>query len=64
MSFIIVFPAPTTTMVAKHVSNKYLSRERRNTLRIRKYSIHHLFDKLLEKYSKVLKDETKEKFNE
>lgn len=64
MSFIIVFPAPTTTIVANHVSNKYLSHERRNTIRIRKYSIHHLFDKLLEKYSKVLKDETKEKFNE
>lgn len=37
---IIVFPSPPTAIVAKWVFNKYLSHERRNIPRIRKYSTH------------------------
>lgn len=37
---IIVFPAPTTVIVAKQLFTKYLSHERRNILGTQKHSAH------------------------
>lgn len=62
----IVAPAPTTASVAKHVFNKYLSRERKKkyTPRIRKYGTHTSLCSSLEMYSKQFREETKAKANE
>lgn len=58
--FIIVFPAPTTAVVAKQVFDKHLSRERRSISRIGKDGTHTSFWYMLVKmYSKQLREETK-----
>lgn len=64
MLFVIVFPTPTTVIVAKQVFNKYLSHERRTILRIRKHSSPTSLWYILEEYFKQLRDETKGKANE